>query len=85
MKNIIISATVFAIVCVSVFLIISFAWVGAEYIIEDSVNFGTVDRCVAGVLTVYALNWIASYSKKHPKNMEEGKYSHKEIPTTNVR
>lgn len=85
MKNIIISATVFAIVCVSLFLIISFAWVGAEYIIEDSVNFGTVDRCVAGVLTVYALNWIASYSKKHPKHSEEEKYPYKEIPKSNVR
>lgn len=85
MKNIIISATVFTLVCVSLFLIISFTWVGAEYIIEHEVNFGTVDRCVAGVMTVYALNWIASYSKKHPKNTEEEKYSHKEIPNTNVR
>lgn len=85
MKNIIISATVFAIVCAAVFLIISFAWVGAEYIIEGRVNFGTVDRCVAGILTVYALNWIASYSKKHPKHSEEEKYPYKEIPKSNVR
>lgn len=85
MKNIIISATVFALVCVSVFLIISFTWVGAEYIIEDSVNYGTVDRCVAGVMTVYVLNRIASYSKKHPKHSEEEKYPYKEIPKTNGR
>lgn len=85
MKNIIISATVFTLVCVAVFLIISFTWVGAEYIIENRVNYGTVDRCVAGLLTIYVLNWIASYSKKHPKHSEEGKNLHKEIPESNVR
>ena len=85
MKNILISATVFTIVCVSVFLIVAFTWVGAEYIIEDHVNFGTVDRIVAGLISVYILNWIANYSKKHPKHTEEGKYSCKEIPNTNVR
>lgn len=85
MNNFIISATVFTLVCVAVFLLVSFTWVGAEYIVEHEVNFGTVDRCVAGLIAVYVLNWIASYSKKHPKHSEEEKYPYKEIPKTNVR
>lgn len=84
MKNIIISATVFTLVCVAVFLFISFAWVGAEHIIESEVHFGTIDRVVAGVMSIRIINMICDFDKRYRVRTEEGK-SIKGVPEHDAR
>ena len=59
MKNILVSVLVLTIVFVCIFFFLSFAWVGAEHVIEHDVNFGTVDRIVTFVMTANILNWFA--------------------------
>lgn len=46
------------------FLIIYLAWIGAQYIIEDTVVFGAVDVCVTCALAWYAARDVLSIEEK---------------------
>lgn len=65
MKNFITSCLVVTLLFVAIFLFISFAWIGAEHIIEHSVNYGTVDRAIACVISVEIINKIAAAEKRY--------------------
>lgn len=65
MKNFITSCLVVTVMFVAIFLFISFAWIGAEHIIEHSVDYGAVDRAVACVISIEILNKIALAEKRH--------------------
>lgn len=65
MKNFIISCLVVTFLFVAIFFFISFAWIGAEHIIEHSVNYGTVDRAVACLISTEIFNKIVSAEKRY--------------------
>lgn len=65
MKNFITSCLVVTFLFVAIFLFISFAWIGAEHIIEHDVNFGTVDRAIAGIISIEIINKIAIAEKRY--------------------
>lgn len=65
MKNFITSCLVVTLLFVAIFLFISFAWIGAEHIIEHSVNYGTVDRAIACIISVEIINKIVAAEKRY--------------------
>lgn len=46
------------------FAFIYLAWVGAQYIMEDTVEFGAVDVCVTCALAWYAARDVLSIDEK---------------------
>ena len=65
MKEFVISATVITLILVSEFMLIAFAWVGAEYVIENSVHYGTVDGAITAMLALHFLKRLMKIELAH--------------------
>lgn len=71
MKVFVISATVITLILVAEFMLIAFAWVGAEYVIEGVVHYGTVDRIITALLALYFLKRLMRVELAHKDNGQD--------------